>query len=64
MTTNSRHGFAVYPNRLADLVLSAPDQAWMADLTYIRLLKSPLSTWLVFWMRSHVVVWAGISLEI
>ena len=37
MTTDSRHGFPVYPNRLADLVLSAPDQAWVADLTYIRL---------------------------
>jgi putative transposase len=37
MTTNSRHGFPVYPNRLAGLVLTAPDQAWVADLTYIRL---------------------------
>ena len=36
-TTNSRHGFPVYPNRLADRVLTAPDQAWVADLTYIRL---------------------------
>lgn len=37
LTTNSRHHFPVYPNRLADLVLTAPDQAWVADLTYIRL---------------------------
>lgn len=37
VTTNSRHSFPVYPNRLADLVLSAPDQAWVADLTSIRL---------------------------
>jgi len=36
-TTNSRHGLAVYPNRLAGLVLTAPNQAWVADLTYIRL---------------------------
>ena len=36
-TTNSRHGLPVYPNRLAGLVLTAPDQAWVADLTYIRL---------------------------
>ena len=34
---NSRHGFAVYPNVLADLTLSAPDQAWVADFTSIRL---------------------------
>lgn len=36
-TTNSRHGFPVYPNVLADVALSAPDQAWVADFTYIRL---------------------------
>ncbi len=36
-TTNSRHGFPVYPNQLAGLNLTAPDQAWVADLTYIRL---------------------------
>jgi putative transposase len=63
VTTHSRHGLPVYPNRLADLVLTAPDQAWVADLTYIRLLKSRLSTWPVFWMRSPVAVWAGLSHE-
>lgn len=26
-----------YPNLLADLVLTAPDQVWVADITYIRL---------------------------
>lgn len=36
-TTNSRHGFPVYPNVLVDAALSAPDQAWVADFTYIRL---------------------------
>jgi putative transposase len=36
-TTNSRHRFPVYPNLLAGLELSAPDQAWVADFTYIRL---------------------------
>jgi transposase InsO family protein len=37
VTTNSRHGFPVYSNVLADVTLSAPDQAWVADFTYIRL---------------------------
>lgn len=37
ITTNSRHGFSVYPNVLAKATLSAPDQAWVADFTYIRL---------------------------
>jgi putative transposase len=36
-TTNSRHRFPVYPNVLAGVVLHAPDQAWVADLTSIRL---------------------------
>jgi putative transposase len=39
-TTDSLHGLAVYPNLLADCgwrALTAPDQAWMADLTYVRL---------------------------
>ncbi len=36
-TTNSHHRFPVYPNVLAGMVLTAPDQAWVADLTYIRL---------------------------
>ena len=36
-TTDLRHGLLVYPNVLTDAVLTAPDQAWVADLTYIRL---------------------------
>lgn len=36
-TTNSRHRFPVYPNVLAGIVWERPDQAWVADLTYIRL---------------------------
>ena len=39
-TTNSQHGFAIYPNLLPDCgwrTLTAPNQAWGADLTYLRL---------------------------
>lgn len=36
-TTNSRHRFPVYANLLAGLELTVPDQAWVADFTYIRL---------------------------
>ena len=35
-TTNSRHRFPIYPNVLAGIVLTTLDQAWVADLTYIR----------------------------
>jgi putative transposase len=36
-TTDSAHALRTYPNLLADAVPSGPDQAWVADITYIRL---------------------------
>src|SRR5262245_39629531 len=36
-TTDSRHGLRTYPNLLASLPLTRPNQAWVADITYIRL---------------------------
>lgn len=36
-TTDSAHGYATYPNLLAGAVLDGLDQAWVADITYIRL---------------------------
>lgn len=36
-TTASNHSFRTYPNLLREMVLTAPDQAWQADITYIRL---------------------------
>jgi transposase InsO family protein len=36
-TTSSDHGHLVYPNLIRDGVIEAPDQVWVADLTYIRL---------------------------
>jgi putative transposase len=36
-TTDSRHALQTYPNLLADLSLWRPNQAWVADITYIRL---------------------------
>lgn len=36
-TTDSRHGLRVYPNLLAEVTLSGPNQAWVADITYVRL---------------------------
>lgn len=38
-TTNSAHGYSRYPNRVKGLVVSYPDQVWVADITYIRLLE-------------------------
>ncbi len=38
-TTDSNHGHKVYPNLLAQLTLTGTNQAWVADITYIRILK-------------------------
>jgi transposase InsO family protein len=36
-TTNSRHAFPRYPNLVLGLVITHPDQVWVADITYISL---------------------------
>ncbi len=36
-TTDSAHALQTYPNLLTDTTLAGPDQAWVADITYIRL---------------------------
>jgi len=36
-TTDSRHGFRVYPNLCRDLTPTGLNQVWVADLTYVRL---------------------------
>jgi len=37
VTTDSRHGFPIYPNLAGDLQLTNLNQLWIADITYIRL---------------------------
>jgi len=37
VTTDAAHGVPTYPNLLAEVTLSAPNQAWVADITYVRL---------------------------
>ena len=39
-TTNSQHGFPRFPNLMEGLVVSSPNQVWVADITYIRLQHS------------------------
>ncbi len=36
-TTNSDHRLPVYPNLAAEMDITAPDQLWVSDLTYIHL---------------------------
>jgi putative transposase len=36
-TTNSKHGWAVYPNLASSMELTGVNQLWISDITYIRL---------------------------
>lgn len=36
--TNSQHPYPRYPNLIKDLQISYPDQVWVSDITYIRLM--------------------------
>lgn len=38
-TTDSNHSLRIYPNLAREMVLDGLDQLWVADLTYIRLLR-------------------------
>lgn len=38
-TTDSKHGFPVYPNLAKDIIPVRPNQLWRADITYIRLVS-------------------------
>ena len=53
LTTDSRHRFAAYPNLLRDRPVSGPNQAWVADITYVRLPTTfvHLATMLDAWSR-------------
>lgn len=39
VTTDSNHNHKVYPNLLAEKIVTGINQAWVADITYIRILK-------------------------
>jgi transposase InsO family protein len=38
-TTNSDHPFPRYPNLLLDRPIARPDEAWVADITYVKLVR-------------------------
>lgn len=65
ITTDSDHNLPIYPNLARGLVLNGPDELWVADITYIRLVREfiYLAVVLDAWSR-RVVGWAlGRTLE-
>jgi putative transposase len=69
-TTDSRHAFRRYPNLLAERVLDAPDQGWVADITYIRLptgfvyLAALLDAWSRYCVGWHLARVIGTALTL
>lgn len=58
-TTDSNHGYRVYPNRLEGLEVVRPNQAWVADITYIRILTGFLYLAVLLDLFSRKVIgWA------
>jgi transposase InsO family protein len=60
-TTNSRHSLPVFHNPVKNLVLTGPNQAWAADITYIRTDEGYpyLSLPMALWSRKIVGYHAG-----
>lgn len=58
-TTDSNHGYRIYPNRLEGLEVVGPNQAWVADITYIRILTGFLYLAVLLDLFSRKVIgWA------
>jgi transposase InsO family protein len=55
-TTNSRHSLPVFRNMVKDMTLMAPNQAWAADITYIRTGKGFLYLSLLTGLWSRKIV--------
>lgn len=55
-TTFSRHSLPVFTNLVKDLVLTAPNQDWASDITYIRTKDEFLYLSLITDMRSRKIV--------
>ena len=55
-TTDSRHGYAVYPNLAARVKVTGINQLWVADITYVRLRETFLYLAIVLDAYSRRVV--------
>ena len=63
-TTNSNHGFPVFPNLLKNLKVKKMNQVWVADITYIRIANGFVYLAVVIDLYSRKVVGWDISKKI
>ncbi len=63
-TTDSRHSFPRYPNLVKGMAVVRPNQVWLADITYIRILTGFMYLAAILDARSRKVVGYAISTTI
>ena len=63
-TTDSDHGYRIYPNLLKGLEVSGRNQVWVADITYIRILTGFLYLAVVLDLFSRKVIGWALSEQI
>jgi transposase InsO family protein len=63
-TTNSQHGFQVYPNLLKDFKTTKMNQVWVSDITYIRIENGFVYLAVVLDLFSRRVIGYSISKKI
>jgi len=63
-TTNSKHGYSVYPNLVKDLKVNKLNQVWVSDITYIRIANGFVYLAVVIDLYSRKVVGWEISKKI
>jgi len=60
-TTDSAHSFGRYPNLLKEALIDAPNTAWSADITYVRLPTSFCYLASIIDEFSRYFAWDGLS---
>lgn len=59
-TTDSAHGLKIYPNLTKEMELDGLDQAWVSDITYIRMCREPSATWRQSWTPTRAAASVGV----
>lgn len=63
-TTNSDHSHPVFPDLIKDLVIKGINQAWVADITYIRILTAFVYLAVILDLHSRKVIGYSLSKDI